>query len=58
MDAYLDLAYQWTSSLVGPHSVIPWWAWLAGLVMIFWGVLAPGVAAWSEPDRRLDHERP
>lgn len=52
MGAYLDLAYQWTSNLVGPQSVVPWWAWTAALVMLFWAVLAPGLAAGSEPDRR------
>ena len=57
MDAYLDLAYDWTSKLVGPHSVLPWWAWTAGLVMIFWGVLAPGVADWREAERRPGHDR-
>lgn len=57
MDAYLDLAYQWTSSLVGPQSPVPWWAWAAGLAMIFWGVLGPGLAAWSQPERE-PHELP
>jgi hypothetical protein len=25
--------------LLGPDSVVPWWAWAAVLVMIFWGLL-------------------
>ncbi|MFI7601043.1 hypothetical protein [Actinoplanes sp. NPDC049681] len=45
MEAYIDPVYAWVSALVGPHAVIPGWAWLAGLTMIFWGVLAPGFAA-------------
>ena len=53
MEAYIDPAYAWVSALVGPHAVIPWWAWLAALTMIFWGLLAPGVAA----DRDKEAER-
>jgi hypothetical protein len=25
--------------LFGPRSVVPWWAWAAVLIMIFWGLL-------------------
>ncbi|WP_199511656.1 hypothetical protein [Nucisporomicrobium flavum] len=57
MDAYLDVAYQWMSNLIGPQSVIPWWAWVAALGMVFWGLLAPGLAAWKEPDRRPGLDR-
>lgn len=45
MEPYIDPVYAWVSALIGPNAVVPGWAWLAGLVMIFWGLLAPGVAA-------------
>jgi hypothetical protein len=38
----IDQAYAVTSQLFGPDAVVPWWAWLAVLVMIFWGLLVPG----------------
>ncbi|OJF10340.1 hypothetical protein [Couchioplanes caeruleus] len=53
MEAYLDPAYEWTSLLVGPEAVVPWWAWVALLVMIFWSLLAPGLAA----ARKREEER-
>jgi hypothetical protein len=39
MNTGTDLAYALTSSLIGPHAVVPWWAWAVTLVMIFWGLL-------------------
>ncbi|MEV6596971.1 hypothetical protein AB0M36_08930 [Actinoplanes sp. NPDC051346] len=45
MEAYLDPAYEWTSALWGSQSTVPWWAWVAALAMIIWGILAPGMAA-------------
>ena len=38
---YVELAYELTTGLVGPGAVVPWWAWLAVLVMIFGGLLGP-----------------
>jgi hypothetical protein len=41
MAAFTDVAYNVTSELFGLDAWVPWWAWLALLAMIFWGVLAP-----------------
>jgi hypothetical protein len=41
MDTVIDEAYTVTTELFGPGSSVPWWAWLALLAMIFWGLLAP-----------------
>jgi hypothetical protein len=41
MDHLLDNAYTVTSSLFGPESGIPWWAWMFVLVAVFWKVLIP-----------------
>ena len=38
----MDMAYGLISGLFGPASPVPWWAWAAALVMIFWGLLVPG----------------
>jgi hypothetical protein len=35
----LDNAYTVTSNLFGPESGIPWWAWMAVLIAVFWKVL-------------------
>jgi hypothetical protein len=40
--ALTALAYRLTGDLFGPGSPVPWWAWAAVLVMIFWGLLARG----------------
>jgi len=40
MAALTDQAYALVSQLVGPSAQVPGWAWLALLVMVFWGVLA------------------
>jgi hypothetical protein len=37
-----DLAYELSRELVGPQSVVPWWAWLAFFVMVFGGLLGLG----------------
>jgi len=42
MTAISDIAYGLTRELVGPEAVIPWWAWAAALIMIFWGLLGTG----------------
>jgi hypothetical protein len=41
MDQALDKAYTVTSNLFGPESGIPWWAWMAVLIAVFWKVLIP-----------------
>ncbi|GAA2648823.1 hypothetical protein [Paractinoplanes durhamensis] len=41
MDQILDKAYTVTSNLFGPESGIPWWAWMAVLIAVFWKVLIP-----------------
>ena len=41
MNTGTDVAYALTSALFGRHAMVPWWAWLALLVMIFWGLLIP-----------------
>ncbi|WP_250002429.1 hypothetical protein [Actinoplanes sp. M2I2] len=38
MDQYLETAYDVTSALFGPSSGVPWWAWMAVLVALFWKV--------------------
>ncbi|MEV4641633.1 hypothetical protein AB0J80_30240 [Actinoplanes sp. NPDC049548] len=55
MDAYIDPAYDWVSAVIGPHSVVPWWAWLAALAMIFCGLLTPGLTAAR--DREAERRR-
>ncbi|BCJ54448.1 hypothetical protein Asp14428_59230 [Actinoplanes sp. NBRC 14428] len=55
MDAYAETAYEWLAGLIGPQSVVPWWAWAAALVMIFWGLLAPGITAGR--DREEERKR-
>jgi hypothetical protein len=41
MAAPADVAYHVTSELFGLDGWVPWWAWLALLAMIFWGLLGP-----------------
>jgi hypothetical protein len=41
MAKYLDTAYTVTNQLFGPESAIPWWAWIAVLIAVFWKVLVP-----------------
>lgn len=38
MDQYLETAYALTNSLFGPGSGVPWWAWMAVIVLFFWKV--------------------
>jgi hypothetical protein len=40
---WTDLAYVWFGDL----GVVPWWAWMATLLTIFGGLLAPGLEAMS-----------
>jgi hypothetical protein len=37
-----DLAYRLNGYLFGPGSPVPWWAWVAMLAMILWGLLVRG----------------
>jgi hypothetical protein len=58
MDSAVDDAYTVVEALFGPESGIPWWAWLAPIILIFarmmYPVMFPGAAAAeSETDRRL-----
>jgi hypothetical protein len=39
MASIVDLLTPIANELVGPNSIIPWWAWTAGFIMIFWGLL-------------------
>jgi hypothetical protein len=39
MAAVIDLLTPIANELFGENSVIPWWAWAALVVMIFWGLL-------------------
>lgn len=41
MDTVLDVAYKVVEALFGPGSTVPWWAWVAPLVMIFGRLLVP-----------------
>jgi hypothetical protein len=49
---YLNLGYELAAELVGPRSVVPWWAWAALLTMIFGGLLGPVFGA-GDPDEPL-----
>ncbi|BAL86601.1 hypothetical protein AMIS_13810 [Actinoplanes missouriensis 431] len=44
MDNALDVTYRVVEGLFGPESSIPWWAWVAPLLLIFWTMLMPSVA--------------
>ena len=39
VNAFTDRVYGLTGDLFGPGSPVPWWAWIALLVMILWGLL-------------------
>ena len=41
MDTAVEVSYGVAGMLVGPNSLVPWWAWLAPLAMIFMKFLAP-----------------
>ncbi|GIF11763.1 hypothetical protein [Actinoplanes teichomyceticus] len=58
MDDGVDMPYRVVGALFGPESGIPWWAWLAPLILIFAKLLYPvmfplAAAAEAETDRRL-----
>ncbi|MEV6301093.1 hypothetical protein AB0M02_16920 [Actinoplanes sp. NPDC051861] len=44
MENAFDVAYRVVEVLFGPDSGVPWWAWVAPLVMIFAKLLGPVVA--------------
>ena len=50
MDQYLTTAYDVTTALFGPESGIPWWAWTAVVVFLFWKV------AVREPNAATDRD--
>ncbi|WP_229073860.1 hypothetical protein [Actinoplanes sp. DH11] len=41
MDDALDVSYQVVDGLFGPGSGVPWWAWIAPLVLVFGKLLMP-----------------
>ena len=49
MNTGTDVAYALTSGLFGRDAVVPWWAWLTLLLMIFWGLLVR-----DAPPKELD----
>ncbi|MEU4426281.1 hypothetical protein AB0F81_37140 [Actinoplanes sp. NPDC024001] len=51
MDAALDVAYQVVEALFGPGSGVPWWAWIAPLVMIFGRMVMPSLATETAGSR-------
>jgi hypothetical protein len=58
MDAAVDDAYQVVETLFGSESGIPWWAWMAPIILLFGRLLYPvffpeAAAAAAETDRRL-----
>jgi hypothetical protein len=58
MDNAVDDAYQVVETLFGTDSGIPWWAWMAPILLLFGRLLYPvffpeAAAAEAETDRRL-----
>ncbi|GGN79673.1 hypothetical protein GCM10010112_54560 [Actinoplanes lobatus] len=41
MDTAVEVGYGVAELLFGPNSLVPWWAWLAPVAMIFLRLLAP-----------------
>jgi hypothetical protein len=41
MDTAVEVSYDVVGMLFGPDSLLPWWAWLAPLAMIFLKLLSP-----------------
>ncbi|MEU4691068.1 hypothetical protein [Actinoplanes sp. NPDC023714] len=44
MESALDVSYQVVENVFGAGSGVPWWAWVAPMVLIFWKMLMPMVA--------------
>lgn len=41
MDTAVEVSYDVVGMLIGPDSLVPWWAWLAPLAMVFLKLLSP-----------------
>ncbi|GIF37624.1 hypothetical protein [Actinoplanes xinjiangensis] len=41
MDTAVEVSYGVVDMLMGPDSLVPWWAWLAPLAMVFLKLLSP-----------------
>ncbi|GIE76122.1 hypothetical protein Aph02nite_20720 [Actinoplanes philippinensis] len=41
MDTAVEVSYDFVGMLMGPDSLVPWWAWLAPLAMVFVKLLSP-----------------
>lgn len=41
MDTAVEVSYEVIGMLFGPDAMLPWWAWLAPLAMIFLKLLSP-----------------
>ncbi|WP_430789833.1 hypothetical protein [Actinoplanes sp. G11-F43] len=53
MDTAVEVSYALVDMLTGPDSLVPWWAWLAPLAMIFLKLLSP-VLLPEEEEASLD----
>ena len=53
MDQYVDTAYNVTTALFGPSSGIPWWAWIAVIVALFWKLLVPEPKTTADRDELM-----
>ncbi len=53
MDQYINTAYTVSQALFGPDSGIPWWAWIALIVALFWKVLVPEPKTTAERDEMM-----
>ncbi|WP_305789513.1 hypothetical protein [Symbioplanes lichenis] len=42
---FIDLGNQVLGGIIGPHAVVPGWAVVAWLVVVFAGILVPGIQA-------------
>ncbi|GLY01740.1 MULTISPECIES: hypothetical protein [Actinoplanes] len=49
MDTAVDVAYAVQESLIGPGAIVPWWAWVAPLLMVFGKLLWPVMVPDSTP---------
>ncbi len=50
IEGLTDLGHQIATGIVGPQAVVPWWALVAWLIVIFGGILAPGIKAMRDED--------
>lgn len=57
MDTAVEVSYAVAGMLIGPDSLVPWWAWLAPLAMVFLKLLSPVLLPEvAEADLRLETE--